>query len=58
MNTIFKTFPLCCLGLMLTTGEMHAQSYNWISSSEGNTWQQAKVRMQSSPRQTPCLMWK
>lgn len=55
MNTIFKTFPLCCLGMMLTTGEMHAQSYNWISSSEGNVWQKTRIRLQNKVTETPDL---
>ncbi|MDO3390315.1 hypothetical protein Q3C19_07490 [Bacteroides sp. ET489] len=56
MKTSARLF-LSCTALLLSA-HLEAQTFTHISSSEGNTWQQAKVRMQSSPRQTPCLMWK
>ena len=32
-----------------------AQSYTWVSSTEGDTWKQSKVKLQSSTGQTPLL---
>lgn len=53
MKTSARLF-LSCTALLLSA-HLEAQTFTHISSSEGNTWQQAKVRMQSSPRQTPLL---
>ena len=53
MKTSARLF-LSCTALLLSA-HLEAQTFTHISSSEGNTWQQAKVRMQSSPRQIPLL---
>jgi len=34
---------------------MYAQSLEWISSTEGNTWQKSKAKLQTNAAQTPIL---
>ncbi len=53
MKTTFKF--LRCLSLTLWATCASAQSFDWISSSEGNVWQKAKVRLESKAAQTPGL---
>ena len=56
MRNILKNATLVSgLALTLSAGNMHAQSYEWISSTEGNTWQQSKIKLQTSTGQTPIL---
>ena len=56
MKNILKNATLVSgLALTLSAGSMHAQSYEWISSTEGNTWQQSKIKLQTSTGQTPIL---
>ena len=56
MKNILKNATLVSgLALTLSAGSMHAQSYEWISSTEGNTWQQSKIKLQTNAGQTPIL---
>lgn len=55
MNHIFKkTFLIGGLVLSLSSGAQ-AQTYTWVSSTEGNVWQQSKVKLQSVAGQRPVL---
>lgn len=54
MKRTTKRILFCCLAAMATTGS-YAQTYTRISSTEGNLWQQSKLKLQSSPTQTPLL---
>lgn len=49
-----KKVFLYCLTTIFATGT-YAQTYNWVSSTEANIWQQSKVKLQLSTRQTPLL---
>ncbi len=49
-----KKVLLYCLATIFATGA-YAQTYNWVSSTEGNIWQQSKVKLQPSTAQTPLL---
>ena len=46
-----KRVFLCCLTALAVN--TYAQNFNWVSSTEGNTWKQSKVKLQSSAGQTP-----
>ena len=48
-----KRVFLCCLTALAVN--TYAQNFNWVSSTEGNTWKQSKVKLQSSAGQTPLL---
>ena len=48
-----KTFVLSTFAMSLTG--LNAQTLNWISSTEGNTWQEQKVKLQASSTDTPIL---
>ena len=50
MKTTFKSISFCGAFLMLAAIGANAQSYNWISSTEGDVWQQAKISLQSKPK--------
>ena len=52
---IKKTTLLSSLSIVLSMGTMSAQSYEWISSTENNTWQQSKVKLQTNTGRTPLL---
>lgn len=55
MKRIFsRTFLVGGLALCLSSG-VYAQTYTWVSSTEGNVWQQSKVKLQSAPGQAPVL---
>lgn len=55
MKNIFsRTFWVGGLALCFFSG-VYAQTYTWVSSTEGSVWQQSKVKLQSEPRQTPIL---
>ena len=41
------------IALTLSISNIYAQSYEWISSTEGNTWQQAKIKLQTKAAQAP-----
>lgn len=45
---------LAAAAAMLTAG-LHAQTFLHTSSTEGNLWQQTKVKLQSAARQTPAV---
>lgn len=45
---VLSTFTLGFSGL-------NAQTFNWISSTEGNTWQERKVKLHSSSTNAPIL---
>ena len=45
-----KRVFLCCLTALAVN--TYAQNFNWVSSTEGNTWKQSKVKLQSSAGQT------
>ena len=45
---------LAAAAAMLTAG-LHAQTFLHTSSTEGNLWQQTKVKLQSEARQTPAV---
>ena len=40
-----KRVFLCCLTALAVN--TYAQNFNWVSSTEGNTWKQSKVKLQS-----------
>ena len=40
-KNIKKVF-LCCLTALAANA--YAQNFNWVSSTEGNTWKQSKVK--------------
>lgn len=48
-----KRVFICCLTAL--AANTYAQNFNWVSSTEGNTWKQSKVKLQSSAGQTPLL---
>ena len=48
-----KRVFMCCLTAL--AANTYAQNFNWVSSTEGNTWKQSKVKLQSSAGQTPLL---
>ena len=52
---IRKTTLFSSLAIALSMGTMNAQSYEWISSTENNTWQQSKVKLQTNTGHTPLL---
>ena len=52
MKTKLKPISFCGAFLMLAAIGANAQSYNWISSTEGDVWQQAKISLQSKPTGT------
>ena len=49
-----KKVFLYCLAAIFATGT-YAQTYNWVSSTEANIWQQSKAKLQLSTKQTPLL---
>lgn len=42
-------------GLTISLTGMYAQSFTWISSTEGNVWKEAEVKLQTKSNQTPVL---
>ena len=47
---------LFCASLLLAiAAAVNAQSVTWISSTEGNVWQESKVKLQSKSEQAPVL---
>lgn len=52
---IKKTTLLSSFAIVLSMGTMSAQSYEWVSSTENNTWQQSKVKLQTNTGRTPLL---
>ena len=52
MKTTFKSVSFCGAFITLAAVGVNAQTYNWISSSEGNVWQQAKISLQGKPAGT------
>jgi len=54
-NIIRKTILMSGIALTLSISNIYAQSYEWISSTEGNTWQQAKIKLQTKAAQAPVL---
>ena len=52
---IKKTTLLSSFAIVLSMGTMSAQSYEWVSSTENNTWQQSKVKLQTNTVRTPLL---
>ena len=55
MKTTFKSVSFCGAFITLAAMGVNAQTYNWISSSEGNVWQQAKISLQGKPAGTVAL---
>lgn len=53
-NKKMKRLFLYCLATACATGS-YAQSYNWVSSTEGDIWKQSKVKLQPGAGQTPLL---
>ncbi len=49
-----KKLSFVSIALMLFTFSS-AQNYGWISSTEGNVWQESKIKLQSSAKETPVL---
>lgn len=54
-NIVKKTTLVSSLVLALSVNSMYAQSFEWISSTEGNTWQKSKAKLQTNAAQTPIL---
>ena len=54
-NIVKKTTLVSSLVLTLSANSMYAQSLEWISSTEGNTWQKSKAKLQTNAAQTPIL---
>ena len=54
-NIVKKTTLVSSLVLALSANSMYAQSFEWISSTEGNTWQKSKAKLQTNAAQTPIL---
>ena len=50
-----KRVFMCCLTAL--AANTYAQNFNWVSSTEGNTWKQSKVKLQSSAGQTPAFRY-
>lgn len=42
-------------GLMISLSNSYAQSLTWISSTEGNVWKEAKVKLRTKSDKTPVL---
>ena len=42
-------------GLTISLTGMYAQSFTWISSTEGNVWKETEVKLQTKSNQTPVL---
>lgn len=42
-------------GLTISLTGMYAQSFTWISSTEGSVWKEAEVKLQTKSNQTPVL---
>lgn len=49
-----KTILKACLLAVFSSG-VHAQSYTWITSTEGNTWKQSTVKLQKRADVNPVL---
>ena len=47
-NIVKKTTLVSSLVLTLSANSMYAQSLEWISSTEGNTWQKSKAKLQTN----------
>lgn len=56
MNKSIKRVILSAgIAIMLSPSNTCAQSFEWISSMEGNVWQQSKVKLQTNAKQAPLL---
>lgn len=55
MRRNLKSIILTGCLMTISLPNSFAQSYTWVSSTEGDTWKQAKVKLQSSAGQTPLL---
>lgn len=55
MRVQSKILGLCCLSMCLM-GELSAQTYNWIHSSENGMWEQSIVRLKSGVTENPDLI--
>ena len=42
-------------GLVVGLTDMYAQSFTWISSTEGDVWKEAKTKLQAKSEKTPVL---
>ena len=42
-------------GLIISLSSSYAQSLTWISSTEGNVWKEAKVKLRTKSDRTPAL---
>lgn len=54
-NILQKTILSGSLTIALLAGSAHAQTYVWIISTEGNIWQQSKIKLQANAGQSPLL---
>ena len=54
-NILKRTTLLSGLVMALSVNDAYAQSFEWISSTEGNIWKQNKVKLQTNTGQTPLL---
>lgn len=54
-NILKRTTLLSGLVMALSVNGAYAQSFEWISSTEGNIWKQNKVKLQTNTGQTPLL---
>ena len=55
MRRNLKSIILTGCLMTISLPNSFAQSYTWVSSTEGDTWKQAKVKLQSSAGQTQSL---
>ncbi|MDO4163901.1 MAG: beta-glycosidase [Bacteroides sp.] len=53
-DIISKAILSICIGLGTSAG-LTAQTYTWINSTEGNTWQTSQVKLQTQARETPII---
>ena len=49
-----KKIALLC-GMMMGMSHLSAQSFVWVSSTEGNEWKEAKIKLQNKGVQEPFL---
>lgn len=55
MVHIFKKTALISGLVMILSSAANAQTYEWTSSTEGNIWQQSKIKSQPDTKTTPLL---
>lgn len=55
MKNVTKRIMLLSGLVVALSAGVHAQSFEWISSTEGRVWQSVKVKLQTNAEQTPLL---